>query len=471
MTPLLDGSAHAIATAVRDGGASAVEVTRAALGRIEARDDAYGAFTDVVADRALAKAAAIDAQRARGEKLGPLAGAPFAVKNLFDVKGLSTRAGSKINRDLPVAEADATLVTRLEAAGAVLIGALNMGEYAYDFTGQNAHDGPSRNPHNLAHMSGGSSGGSGAAVAGGLVPIALGSDTNGSIRVPSSFCGVFGLKPTYGRLSRRRTFPFVSSLDHLGPFARSVADLALAYDAMLARDEADPAQADVAPLPASITLDDGVANLRIAKLGGYFARAGEPSAFEAVDRVAAALKVQRTVELPEAQRARAAAYLITMVEGGALHLKRLQTRAEDFDPDVRDRLIAGAMLPGDWFVQAQKFRRIYRSQALALFKDVDVLLAPATPCRAPKLGQRTFVLDGKELLVRPNIGIFTQPISFIGLPVAAVPVWTKGEALPIGVQIIAPPWREDLALRVARVLERSGVVAAPIAAAPVAALA
>ena len=402
---------------------------------------------------------------ARSE-LGPLAGAPFAVKNLFDIEGLPTRAGSKINRDRAPAEADATLVARLESAGAVLIGALNMGEYAYDFTGQNAHDGPSRNPHDLEHMTGGSSGGSGAAVAGGLVPFALGSDTNGSIRVPASFCGIFALKPTYGRLSRSRTFPFVSSLDHLGPFARSVADLALAYDAMLGRDEADPAQADIPATPVTPTLEAGVAGLRIARLGGYFARFGEAYAFEAVDRVATALKAERTVELPEAHRARAAAYLITMVEGAALHLKRLQTRAQDFDPDVRDRLIAGAMLPGVWVQQAQKFRRIYRAQALALFKDVDILLAPATPCRAPKLGQKTFVLDGKELLVRPNLGIFTQPISFIGLPVAAVPVWTEGERLPIGVQVIAPPWREDLALRVARVLEREGVCAAPVAAFP-----
>ena len=250
MTPLLDGSAHAIATAVRDGAASAVEVTRAALGRIEARDDAYGAFTDVVAERALLKATAIDAQRARGEKLGPLAGAPFAVKNLFDVKGLPTRAGSKINRDRPPAEADATLVARLEGAGAVLIGALNMGEYAYDFTGENVHDGPSRNPHDPGRMTGGSSGGSGGAVGGGLVPLALGSDTNGSIRVPSSFCGIFGLKPTYGRLSRARSFPFVASFDHLGPFARNAADLALAYDAMQGPDADDAA---CATRPAIIT--------------------------------------------------------------------------------------------------------------------------------------------------------------------------------------------------------------------------
>ncbi len=194
---------------------------------------------------------------------------------------------------------------------------------------------------------------------------------------------------------------------------------------MLGRDEADPAQADIPATPVTPTLEAGVAGLRIARLGGYFARFGEAYAFEAVDRVAAALKAERTVELPEAHRARAAAYLITMVEGAALHLKRLQTRAEDFDPDVRDRLIAGAMLPGAWVQQAQKFRRIYRAQALALFEDVDILLAPATPCRAPKLGQKTFVLDGKELLVRPNLGIFTQPISFIGLPVVRPPCGPK----------------------------------------------
>ncbi len=152
-----------------------------------------------------------------------------------------------------------------------------------------------------------------------------------------------------------------------------------------------------------------------------------------------------------------------MVEGAALHLERLRRRGPDFDPDVRDRLIAGAMLPGAWTTQAQKFRRQFHATALALFRDVDILLAPATPCRAPKLEQKTFVLDGREMLVRPNIGLFTQPISFIGLPVVAAPVWTVGEKLPIGVQIIAAPWREDLALSVAWALERDGVVRAPVA--------
>ena len=329
---LLDGSAQAIAKAVKTGATSAREIAQEALNRIKARNSALGAFTDVVAKRALAKAEAIDAARAAGESLGPLAGAPFAVKNLFDIEGLPTRAGSKINRDRPPAKADATMIARLEAAGGVLIGALNMGEFAYDFTGENAHDGPSRNPHDLDHMTGGSSGGSAAAVAGGLVPVALGSDTNGSIRVPSSFCGLFGLKPTYGRLSRAGVFPFVAGLDHVGPLARSVGDLALSYDAVLGRDDRDPVQADVAAAPASPTLNDGVFGLRIARLGGYFARSAELSAISAVDTVAQALNAERVVELAGADVARSAAYLITMVEGAALHLERLRTRAGVLTP-------------------------------------------------------------------------------------------------------------------------------------------
>ena len=384
------------------------------------------------------------------------------MKNLFDVAGLTTRAGSLINRDRAPAGADATLAARLEAAGAILVGALNMGEYAYDFTGENAHDGPSRNPHDPGRMTGGSSGGSAAAVAGGLAPFALGSDTNGSIRVPASLCGIFGLKPTYGRLSRAGTFPFVASFDHLGPLARSVGDLSASYDAMQGPDARDPAQAARPIEPTSPGLDGGLAGLRIARLGGYFARGGEPAAFAAVDRVAGALGATHTIELPGTEAARASAYLITMVEGAALHADRLRERADEFDAEVRDRLIAGAMLPGAWVVRAQKLRGWYRERAAEAFADVDILLAPATPCRAPLIGQKTFVLDGREMLIRPNLGLFTQPLSFIGLPVCTVPVWTEGVTLPIGVQVIGPPWREDLVLRVARALEREGAVRAPI---------
>jgi len=453
-----DLSAAEIAHSVAVGKMSALSATEAALARIARHDPALNSFTDVTAERARAKARAVDAVIASGQNAGPLAGVPFAVKNLFDVQGLPTRAGSKINRDLKPSARDATLIERMEAAGAVLVGALNMGEYAYDFTGENVHDGPSRNPHDVTRMTGGSSGGSGAAVGGGLVPLALGSDTNGSIRVPSSFCGIFGLKPTYGRLSRARSFPFVASFDHLGPFARNVRDLALAYDAMQGPDAEDAACTTRPAEPVTPLLAQDIGGLRMAIAGGYFQRNVFPEAVEAVARVAKALGAARIVEIPEAARARAAAYVISTTEGASLHLDRLRQRSNDFDPAVRDRLLAGAMIPAPLVDRAQKFRRWYRAQVLELFKSVDVIIAPATPCTAPKLGQATFVLDGVELPVRANIGIHTQPISFIGLPVVAVPV--PLEPMPIGVQIIAAPWREDIALRVAFALEGAGAVSA-----------
>jgi aspartyl-tRNA(Asn)/glutamyl-tRNA(Gln) amidotransferase subunit A len=457
-----EATAADIAEAVRTGATTALAVTEAALARIERLDPLLRAFTDVTAERARARASAIDAERAAGQPPGALAGVPFAVKNLFDVKGLATRAGSKINRERPPAGRDSPLIERLEAAGAVLVGALNMGEYAYDFTGENIHDGASRNPHDTDRMTGGSSGGSGGAVAGRLVPLALGSDTNGSIRVPSSLCGLFGLKPTYGRLTRGRSFPFVASLDHLGPLARSVRDLALAYDAMQGTDPDDAACADRAAEPTLPSLPRGADGLRIAVAGGYFRKGLTAEAQAAMSRVARALDARREIELPEVARARAAAYVITATEGASLHLERLRRRAHDFDPAVRDRLIAGAMVPAHYVNAAQKFRRHYRARVLALFDEVDAILAPATPCTAPRIGQQNFILDGVEMPVRPNLGLYTQPISFIGLPVVAVPI--PLDPLPIGVQVIAAPWREDIALRIAYALEQAGVAVAPRAA-------
>jgi amidase/aspartyl-tRNA(Asn)/glutamyl-tRNA(Gln) amidotransferase subunit A len=233
----------------------ATRAVEASLARIAATDGRVNAFTAVLAERALARAAALDAS---GDER-PLAGRPFAVKNLFDVAGIATLAGSKIERDARPAARDALLVRRLEAAGAVLVGTLNMDEYAYGFTTENTHYGPTRNPHDLGRIAGGSSGGSAAAVAAGQVPVALGSDTNGSIRVPSSLCGTFGLKPTFGRLPRTGSYPFVASLDHLGPFARSVPELALVYDALQGFDAGDAACArraaepfsEIMPLPRS----------------------------------------------------------------------------------------------------------------------------------------------------------------------------------------------------------------------------
>ncbi|MGE7468211.1 AtzE family amidohydrolase [Bosea sp. NPDC003192] len=450
--------AHRIAAQVRSGEIDAEAVARTFIERIDRIDRKVNAFTDVTAGRALAQAAAIDRARAAGEPLGPLAGVPFAAKNLFDIEGLPTRAGSKINRERPPARSDAVLIERLTAADAVLIGGLNMGEYAYDFTGENAHDGPCRNPHDLSRMAGGSSSGSGAATAAGMAPISLGSDTNGSIRVPSSLCGVFGLKPTYGRLPRTRSFPFCDSLDHLGPFARDVADLALAYDLLQGPDPHDPACAQRPVEPVSAQLTKGVSGLRIAVAGGHFATDGMPEAAAAVSAVAQSLAATRTIALDTAPIARAAAFLITNAESSALHLGRLRERADDFDPDTRDRFLAGAMLPAAWYIQAQRARRWFHAEMMRVFEEVDLIIAPATPFTAPPIGQKTLELRGEILPLRPSLGIFTQPISCIGLPVAAVPV-TGGE-LPIGVQLIAAPWREDICLKAAYVLQETKVCSA-----------
>ena len=463
MTALHLCSAHELAARIRGRQLGAVELVRATLERIRARNPELNAFTALTETRAEAEAAATDAALARGDTLGPLAGVPYAAKNLFDIEGLTTVAGSRIERDRPPAAADAFAVAALQRAGAICVGALNMDEYAYGFTTENSHDGACHNPHDLARIVGGSSGGSGAAVAGGLVALSLGTDTNGSIRVPASLNGIFGLKPTYGRLSRRGSYPFVPSLDHVGPFARCVADLALAYDAMQGADAADPAQARRPPEPMGEAWRAPRPGLRVARLGGHFRGGGLPAAQSAADRVAQALGVTEEVVLPNAAAARAAAFLITGAEGAQTHLDDLRIRADDFEPLTRDRLLAGALIPAQWVLHAQRIRSGFRAEVARLFADWDILIAPATPSAATPIGQETLEVDGRPIPLRPSFGVYTQPISFIGLPVLAVPVAGADGLLPIGVQLIAAPWREDVLFAAAARLEQDGICTAAVA--------
>jgi AtzE family amidohydrolase len=443
---------------IADGEQSAREACEQAIARVVATDGAVNAFTDRSFERARGEADAVDAQRARGEVLPPLAGLPYAVKNLFDVEGLTTLAGSKVNRGLAPARKDAVLVDRMKSAGAVLLGALNMDEYAYGFTTENSHFGPTHNPHDLARSAGGSSGGSGAAVAAGQVPLALGSDTNGSIRVPASLCGVWGLKPTFGRLSRRGTYPFVDSIDHLGPFADCVETLALSYDALQFPDAEDPGCHARAVQPAAPALRRGTGGLRIGVLGGYFRTNASAPARAAVDAAARTLSGHDEVAWPDPALARAAAFVVSASEGGSLHLADLRTRAQDFEPLSVDRFIAGALQPVHWYLKAQRFRSVYRERVNALFQEWDLLLAPATPIAAPLIGTEWIDIGGVKHPCRPALGLLTQPISFAGCPVVAAPLWPEGTGgLPIGVQLIAAPWREDLCLRAAQVLQDAGV--------------
>jgi AtzE family amidohydrolase len=391
-----------------------------------------------------------------GKEVGPLAGVPFAVKNLFDIAGLTTLAGSKIHADHKAAEKDATVISRLKNAGAILVGALNMDEYAYGFTTENTHYGPTRNPHDVQRVAGGSSGGSAAAVAAGLVPLTLGTDTNGSIRVPAAFCGVFGLKPTYGRVSRAGSVLFAQSLDHVGPFARSVRDLALSFDLIHGADPLDAACSEGVRESTTSSLGKGTRHLRIGIVDNPYFHQGETETFHAVMKAARALGTTQKVVIPDVDKARAAAYIITACEGGELHLPDLRTRPHDFDPIVVERFLAGSLLPASWYQHAQRFRTVFRDRMRELFRTVDIILAPATPCHAIRIGQPTIRIAGKDLPSRPNIGIFTQPFSFIGLPIVSVPVFESGTA-PLGVQVIGPAYKEEWILRVAAQLEQVGI--------------
>ncbi|MCA3130831.1 MAG: AtzE family amidohydrolase [Rhodocyclaceae bacterium] len=455
-------NALAIAAAVREGRLRAVEAVGEALARINRHDGTVNAFVRHRGEQALREAAALDAARARGEPLPPLAGVPFAVKDNFDLRGEVTTAGSRVNLGRTPAAADALVVQRLRAAGAIPVGATNMDAYAYGFTTENSDFGATFNPRDLARTAGGSSGGSAAAVAAGMVPLALGTDTNGSVRVPAALCGVFGLKPTYGRLPRSGTFAFVHGLDHLGCFARGVADLTACYDAMQGGDASDPACDPRAAQPAGAQLALGVQGLRLARLGGYFEQWADDSGARGLRLAEKHLGELPVAQVPHTELARASAFLITAAEGGALHGRTVRAHYDRFEPHSRDRFLAGALTPAAWYLRAQRFRSWFRHQLEGLFEQFDVLLAPATPVTATLLGQERMDVNGIALPLRPSMGLLTQPISFAGLPVAVAPVAGPGQA-PSGVQIIAAPWREDLCLRVAAHLENAAVASAPIA--------
>lgn len=447
--------AKRIAAEVRSGALSARDNIESLLAEIFERNPGLNCFTEVLAERARRAADEVDAMVAAGKDPGPLAGVPFGVKDNYDVAGRITLAGSIVNRDLPAARRDAVLVQRLTAAGAVLVGTQNMDEFAYGFTTENTHYGDTHNPLDPARSAGGSSGGSAASVAAGLCQFSLGTDTNGSIRVPASFCGIFGLKPTFGRLPRTGTFPFVHDLDHLGPFARSTADLALVYDTIQGPDDGDLACMGLPRSPTSDDLGDPLGG-QIGVLDGWFHELADEQGRDAVRLVGDALGAAGTVSLTMAQKARAAAFVLTCTSGGNLHFENLKARAHEFDPATRDRLLAGLLLPANAVLQAQRWRSAFLEEVMATFRKFTLLLAPATPCSATLLGQATIDIAGEALPARPNIGLLTQPLSFVGLPIVTVPV--RNGPMPIGVQLIAPPWREDLALRAAAQLERQGVV-------------
>ncbi|WP_336945148.1 AtzE family amidohydrolase [Asaia sp. HN010] len=433
-----------LARAVRAGERSAVSVIELCLNRVTARDAGFNAVTRLLADRALAQARRIDEVVASGGDPGPLAGVPFGIKDLFDVEGLVTHAGSRVLADEPAAMQDAVLVHRLIEAGAIPLATTNMDEFAYGFATDNAHHGLTRNPHDTTRLAGGSSGGSAAGVAAGYFPLSLGSDTNGSIRVPASLCGVWGLRATQNRLPTEGSFPFVASLDTVGPFTASAADMRVTMEVLagetLARVETD--------------------GLRLARLGGWFATDVSSEMQAALDELCRALQVRREITLPEVAAARAAAFVISASEGGALHLDRLRRQAALYDPAVRDRLLAGALVPAPSVFRAHKLRRWFRARMHEAFETADLLIAPAVIGEAPLIENPFLTIGGKPAPARANLGLYTQPLTVAGFPVLTVPLAVEG--LPLGAQIVAPPGREDRLIAFGEALERSGLARARI---------
>ncbi|MGH7353704.1 MAG: amidase [Candidatus Rokuibacteriota bacterium] len=437
---------------------SPVEVVRLHLDRIAAHDPELRAFITVTADRALADARAAETALASGGAVGPLHGVPIALKDLFNTAGVRTTGGSKILADA-VPAADATVVRRLREAGTIVLGKLNMHEFAYGPEGINAHYGNARNPWDRAtpRFAGGSSSGSGVAVAAGLAPGALGSDTGGSIRIPASLCGITGIKPTYGRVSRAGVLPLAWSMDHVGPMTRTAADCALMLRAIAGYDPAD-ATTSVLPVPDYLAALTGeVKGLRVGLLRSFFLESASDDVRAAVEAaaktLAAAGAVVDEVSLGHLDLV-AASSAVVASEALAYHAEWLRTRAADYQPDVRERLKVGAFVTGAHYVRAQQVRALVRREVDEALARRDLLLAPTTPIAAPAVGETQTTLGTGPSDVRAALICLTRPFNFSGHPACSVPCGLTGQGLPIGMQFVGRPFDEATVLRAADAWQR-----------------
>jgi aspartyl-tRNA(Asn)/glutamyl-tRNA(Gln) amidotransferase subunit A len=443
------------AAALRARQTSAMELTQLSLQRIARLQPRLNAFLTVTEDLAVERALQADDELARGLDRGPLHGIPIAVKDVFCTRGVRTTCGSKLFIDY-VPDHDAAVVERLAAAGAVPIGKLNMHELAYGITSNNPHFGPVRNPWNTAHVPGGSSGGSGAAVAAEMVFMALGSDTGGSIRIPAAFCGVAGLKPTTGRVSRYGVMPLDFSLDHMGPLARSVRDAAVALNAIAGCDPRDDSSSrqpvkDCLPPP-----EVGLAGVRIGLPENFFFERLDPAVDKAV-RAMAALAASlgarvEPVRVPDMAALNAVSRVILLAEASAL-MERHLSRRGDFGADVLALLDQGRLIPATDYLNAQRLRRLMIAEFAALWKQVDCLLTPATPAAAPRIGQTSVEFGGLSEDVRLASTRLVRGVNVIGAPALAMPCGFDAAGLPLSVQVIGRPFAEDLILRVGAALE------------------
>ena len=438
--------------AIVAGTLSPVALTEAALARIAALDPKLNAFITITGDRARRAAAVAEAEIKAGKKRGPLHGIPYALKDIYDVAGVRTTAHSKLLID-NVAREDATTTAKLEAAGMVLLGKLSTHEFARGGPTDVLPFPNAKNPWNTAHFAGGSSSGSGVAVASGMVGLAMGSDTGGSIRLPATFCGVVGMKATYGVISRRGVVPLSFTLDHAGPLTRTVEDCALAMQVLAGYDPGDPGSARE-PVPYySADLQKGVAGLTIGRARAYDIEAGvDAEMMAAVDAAAEKWRALGAkivdVVLPSKQRMDACIQTILLAEGFAIHGEWLRTRPQDYGRVTRERLMMGAFVTGGEYVQAQRLRRIITAEVDAVLAGCDAILCAGNPTAAPR------VVDVDEGPFRRSHPI-TGPFNATGHPGLALPCGFGASGLPLGLQLIGRSYGEAMLLRIAQAYEQA----------------
>jgi aspartyl-tRNA(Asn)/glutamyl-tRNA(Gln) amidotransferase subunit A len=453
MSDLREHTLLELAERIRRRETSPLDIVRFLLDRIRRTEDRLKAYVTVCEESALKHAEAAEIQLRAGHDLGPLHGLPVSVKDLFETEGIRTTCGSKLMQDY-VPKADCTVVKRLKANGAIVLGKTNTHEFALGGITP-----PTRNPWNPNRIPGGSSGGSAAALAAGSAIAATGSDTGGSIRIPASFCGVVGFKPTYGRVSRAGIFPESWSLDHAGPIARCVEDAALLLRIMAGWDEFDPTSSEL-PVPDYVEqLKQGVAGMRIGIPANHFFEQCHRDIAEAVNKAIGVLKDLgcRTVmfEFPHIPEIMAAYTTLDSCEASAYHERSIETKADDYQPDVRLLLEQGLFIPATYYIQALRARAMIFPRIMVLFKQFDVIVTPSEPMVAPEVGQQSLGFNGVEESVDSALVRYLAPFNLTGLPALSVPCGFSGDGLPIGMQIIGKAYDESTVLRVAYAFERA----------------
>jgi len=445
-----------LARALRKKELSPVEVTRTFLERIETHDPKINAFITILPRQALKAARQAEKEILQGRYLGAWHGIPFAAKDLFFTKGIRTTCGSKILTDF-IPRYSASVIERLLAAGAILLGKLNMHEFAFGATSINPHFGPVRNPWDFGRISGGSSGGSAAALACSFAPLTLGTDSGGSIRIPAALCGIAGLKPTYGRISRFGVYPLSWSLDHPGPMAKNVADLAQAMNILAGFDPRDPTTAKVPVPDYTQALTQDLSGLRLGIPDNFFFERIDEEIHSAVEKAIRDLKSLgakvRPISVPNLPEATAAAFLILYAEGAASLDKWYRIRPQDMGDDIRNRLSLGSAIKATHYLKAQRIRRKMQEYFLNIFKAADALVTPQVPITAPKLDEKKVILGKRPEEVPSALTRFTRIFNLNGFPCLSLPCGFSSSGMPIGLQVVGRPFDEETVLKVGHAYE------------------